>query len=101
MQISMAASAFLANALPITANITHTPPPLIDVNANANANEKEKDSDEAMVSTTTADTGFISGLKLLTTTFQTGSYGWKGNKRVMVEIKNEKGEMEKVPVQVT
>lgn len=72
-------------------NITNTPPPITD-----------DDKDEsATVPAASADPGFIGGVKCLPSQFSTGSYGWKGNRRVTVEVKNEAGEMEKVQVQVT
>jgi hypothetical protein len=80
-QANIAASAFVAKALPITVNITNTPPPI---------------ADEGSVSTTSADPGYIGGVKCLASQFSTGSYGWKGNKRVTIEVPNEAGELEKV-----
>lgn len=89
-QANIATTAFIANALPITLNITNTPPPITD------------DKDEsATVPAASADPGFIGSVKCLPSQFSTGSYGWKGNKRVTVEVKNEAGEKEKVQVQVT
>ena len=67
-------------------NITNTPPSI---------------PDDESVPAASADPGFIGGVKCLPSQFSTGSYGWKGSKRVNVEVKNEAGEMEKVQVQVT
>jgi len=86
LKTNIAASAFLAKALPITVNITNTPPPI---------------TDENNVSTTSADPGYIGGVKCLPSHFSTGSYGWKGGKRITIEVPNEAGELEKVQVQVT
>ena len=84
----MAASAFKARALPIHVNITHTPPAVTD-GEGANA--------------TSADPGFIGTTALIPTIFNTGSYGWKGNKRVTIEVPNGEsgGEKEKVHVMLT
>jgi hypothetical protein len=71
----------MARALPITVNITSTPPPI---------------TDETNVSATSTDPGYIGGVKCLASQFSTGSYGWKGNKRLTIEVPNEAGEMEKV-----
>jgi hypothetical protein len=51
-----------------------------------------------------ADDGFIGNLTLLPSSFTTGSYGWKGSKRIVVELQNgETGEdgREKVQVMLT
>lgn len=55
---------------------------------------------------TTADVGFIGNLTLVPSSFSTGSYGWKGSKRITVELQasNEEGEggtKEKVVVMFT
>jgi len=83
---NIAASAFMAKALPISANFTNTPPSV---------------ADDESVPAASADPGFIGGVKCLPSQFSTGSYGWKGNRRVSIEVRNEAGEMEKVSVQVT
>ena len=80
------AAAFKAKALPIHVNLTHTPPTLA-----------EDTTDVAQT-----DPGFIGQTTLTPTTFNTGSYGWKGNKRVTIELENnETGEKEKVQVMMT
>lgn len=71
----------MANALPITVNITNTPPPIVD---------------EDTVPATSADPGYIGGVKCLPSLFSTGSYGWKGSKRLTIEVPNDTGGMEKV-----
>jgi len=69
-------------------NITHTPPVLTE--------------DDSSVPATMADPGYIASSTLLATTFSTGSYGWKGNKRVTMELENpETGEKEKVQVMIS
>jgi len=82
----VAASSFLKHTLPFTAHLTHTPPSI---------------PDGETVSAASADPGNIGSVKCLTTQFATGSYGWKGNKRVKMEITNEAGEKEEVQVQIT
>ncbi|KAI0700538.1 hypothetical protein C8T65DRAFT_657646 [Cerioporus squamosus] len=85
---NLAASAFVKSALPIHVNLTHTPPVLSD------------DAETTTVAST--DPGNIGHVALQPSTFATGSYGWKGNKRFTVEIENsEGGEKEKVHVILT
>ena len=81
----MAASAFKARALPIHVNITHTPPVL---------------ADDGTVTLASTDPGFIGTTALVPSTFATGSYGWKGNKRFTVELENPEGGEEKEKVHV-
>ncbi|THH16832.1 hypothetical protein EUX98_g9238 [Antrodiella citrinella] len=84
---NLAPSEFKARALPLHVNLTHTPPSIPD-----------EDTDNA----TSADPGFVGTTALLPSVFSTGSYGWKGNKRITVEVENrETGEKEKVNVMVT
>jgi len=48
------------------------------------------------------DPGFIGTTALVATSFSTGSYGWKGNKRITIELENpEGGNKEKVQVMLT
>ncbi|RPD59252.1 hypothetical protein L226DRAFT_614079 [Lentinus tigrinus ALCF2SS1-7] len=85
---NLAASAFVKSALPIHVNLTHTPPVLTD--------------DDETKTVASTDPGYIGHTALLPTTFATGSYGWKGNKRFTVEVENpEGGEKEKVHVILT
>ncbi|RDX52826.1 hypothetical protein OH76DRAFT_1344742, partial [Lentinus brumalis] len=87
-QTNLAASAFVKNALPIHVNLTHTPPVLTD--------------DEETKTVASTDPGNIGHVALQPSTFATGSYGWKGNKRFTVEVENpEGGEKEKVHVILT
>jgi hypothetical protein len=79
-------STFKSRALPLHANITHTPPSIPD----------EKTENAAP-----ADPGFLGGVTLIATDFATGSYGWKGAKRFTVELddpENPDGPKEKVHV---
>ena len=81
-------SAFKSRALPIHANITHTPPAI--------AVEGGEDSEAAQV----VDVGHIGAVALTPTSFSTGSYGWKGSKRVVVELLGGEGSEEKEKVHV-
>ena len=82
----MGAASFKAKALPLHLNITHTPPVLA----------------EGTTEVAQTDPGFIGAATLTPATFNTGSYGWKGNKRVTIELENqETGEKEKVQVMMT
>jgi hypothetical protein len=78
-------SAFKSRALPLHANVTHTPPSITD----------DKGAPAANV-----DPGFIGNTTLVPTTFSTGSYGWKGTKRITVELENSESGKEKEKVQV-
>ena len=85
----MGATAFKARALPLHVNITHTPPAV----GNDDAQEVAQ-----------ADPGFIGSAALVPSSFSTGSYGWKGSKRVTIELQNAdsaEGEKEKVHVMIT
>jgi len=48
------------------------------------------------------DPGLIGAITLVPSNFTTGSYGWKGNKRISIELQNsETKEPEKVHVMIT
>ncbi|KAJ7619548.1 hypothetical protein FB45DRAFT_931061 [Roridomyces roridus] len=83
---AMATSAFKSKALPLHVNLTHTPPSI-------------PDADTVPVAPT--DPGFLGSLTLVPSEFNTKSYGWKGNKRLTIEIGGEGEEKEKVTVQLT
>ncbi|CAL1703405.1 unnamed protein product [Somion occarium] len=84
---SLGANSFKSRALPLHVNVTHTPPAI---------------PDDETINATSADPGFIGTTALVPTVFNTGSYGWKGNKRVTIELQNnESGEKEKVHVMLT
>lgn len=83
-QTAISTSTFKEKALPLHVNITHTPPSIPD-----------NDS----VPAAPADPGFLAAITMIPTSFSTGSYGWKGNKKFMVELENESGDTkEKVQV---
>ncbi|ESK83231.1 hypothetical protein Moror_3269 [Moniliophthora roreri MCA 2997] len=83
---TLPASQFKAKALPLHVNVTHTPLPSADTEG---------------VPAVTADPGYLGSLTLLPSNFNTGSYGWKGSKRITVELQNDSEEKEKVQVQLT
>jgi len=76
--------AFKASALPLHFNITHTPATTLG--------DDKKDSDGK-------DSGSLGHLVILPTEFSTGSYGWKGSKKLEVAL--EGGSGEKVFVQIS
>ncbi|KAI0933507.1 hypothetical protein AcV5_005635 [Taiwanofungus camphoratus] len=87
---TMATSAFKVRAMPLHVNVTHTPPAISD------------DAETTAVAST--DPGFIGTTTLVPSSFATGSYGWKGSKRLTVELQNAdgaEGEKEKVHVMLT
>lgn len=67
-------------------NVTHTPPAL----------SEDKDTKPAAE----ADPGFIGTTALTPTVFSTGSYGWKGSKRITIEVDDPEGGGKKEKVQV-
>ncbi|KAG7086493.1 hypothetical protein E1B28_002442 [Marasmius oreades] len=84
---ALPASTFKSKALPLHVNVTHTPPTI---------------PDDETVPAATADPGFLGSMTLVPSTFNTGSYGWKGSKRVTIELQNGEGEEnEKVQVMLT
>ncbi|RXW17970.1 hypothetical protein EST38_g7879 [Candolleomyces aberdarensis] len=100
------ASDFKEKARPLHIHITHTPP-AIDKKEEAKSDEEEDgDATAAQVAGTITspdapiDTGFISNLTLLPSSFSTGSYGWKGSKKINVELQGSEGG-EKVQVMLT
>ena len=85
-QTHMAQSAFKSRAVPLYVNITTTPP----------APEGQEPAP--------ADPGFLASTSLAASTFATGSFGWKGHKRMTVELpaaEGEEGENEKLHVMLT
>lgn len=101
---SLSDADFKAKALPLHLNLTHTPPTI-----SKEENMEEKDNEQAELEHATVavthDAGFIGNLTLVPTVFSTGSYGWKGNKRLTVELQNgdtdAEGGKEKVQIMLT
>jgi len=81
-------SEFKSRALPLHVNLTHTPPTI---------------PDEETIPAATADPGFICSLSLQPSSFSTGTSGWKGSKRIVVEMPDSNGgeSKEKVNVMLT
>ena len=85
---SLSTKTFKSQAHPLHITITHTPPPVA-------GDSGEKATEES------TDPGFLAALSLQPSSFSTGTYGWKGSKRVMIEIDNpDTGEKEKLQVQL-
>ncbi|KAG9318226.1 hypothetical protein JVU11DRAFT_307 [Chiua virens] len=89
LKTSMAQSTFKSRATPLYVSISTTAP------------VAEGEGEE----TAPADPGFLASTTLVPSTFATGSFGWKGHKRMVVELpKTEgegEGEGEKVHVMLT
>ncbi|KAF5357489.1 hypothetical protein D9758_012519 [Tetrapyrgos nigripes] len=84
---TLSASQFKAKALPLHVNTTHTP---------------SVASDDGATSATNVDPGHFGSVTPVASSFNTGSYGWKGSKRITVELENDDaGEKEKVWVMLT
>lgn len=79
----MAQSAFKSRAIPLHVSITTTAP----------APEGQEP--------VPVDPGFLAGATLIPSTFSTGSFGWKGHKRMVVELPQAEGEGEGEKVHVT
>lgn len=77
---------FKEKALPIHVAFTHTPPSIDKKDGDAGAGK---------------DKGYIGNLTLVPSAFSTGSFGWKGTKRVKVELQGvDGGEKETVSLQI-
>ena len=74
---------FKEGALPLHVNVMHNPPPIDQVSAASQA------------------AGFMGHIVLTPSVFSTRSYGWKGSKKLYVELQNSEGpEKKKVWVQL-
>ncbi|KAF8160623.1 hypothetical protein B0H34DRAFT_806152 [Crassisporium funariophilum] len=94
---------FKTKALPLHVNLTHTPPSIRkEGSIDGNGNEDVMEGAQDIVA---EDVGFIGNLTLLPSSFATGSYGWKGSKRITVELQggdsDGEGGKEKVQVMLT
>ncbi|EAU88071.1 hypothetical protein CC1G_10844 [Coprinopsis cinerea okayama7 len=102
---AMSASEFQVKALPLHVNITHTPPSIEKKDNKDDEKEETPSSESDAALEATLDPGLIGSLTLLPNTFSTGSYGWKGARRIVVELQNgkigEDGKREKVQVMLT
>jgi len=89
LKANLSAKTFKSQARPLHISITHTPPPVTE-------DSGEKASSEA------TDPGFLAALSLQPSSFSTGTYGWKGSKRVTIEVDNpDTGEKERLQVQLS
>lgn len=70
-QAALSPEDFKAKALPLHVNITQTPPNL----------DESKDEQAAA---STSDAGFIASIAMQPSAFSTGSYGWKGSRRITI-----------------
>jgi len=86
---ALSSDQFLALALPLHLNLTHTPPIL------------PSSGEDDTTSVHATDPGWIGTSTLVPTKFSTGSYGWKGNKKVTIELADpDDPEAEKIKVQL-
>ncbi|KAF4614948.1 hypothetical protein D9613_003324 [Agrocybe pediades] len=97
---------FTQKALPIHVNITHSPPTILrEGEIDSEGKEEVVTETENATSATTSDVGFIGNLTLVPGSFSTGSYGWKGSKRLTVELQGGEldadGKQEKVQVMLS
>ncbi|KIY66637.1 hypothetical protein CYLTODRAFT_377450 [Cylindrobasidium torrendii FP15055 ss-10] len=76
---------FKEKALPLHLNVTHTPPTIA----------------EDAVPASETDPGHLASVALAPSVFSAGSYGWKGSRRLTIEVDGEDGKKEKVQVQLT
>lgn len=79
LKTGMSATAFKSRAQPLQVNISHTKPPA-DVES--------------------TDPGFVEAIELISSSFATGSFGWKGSKRITVSLPKLEGEEEEEKVHV-
>lgn len=85
---TLSTKTFKSQAHPLHISITHTPPPVEDSDKKASGEP--------------TDSGFLTALSLKPSSFTTGTYGWKGSKRITIEVDNpDTGEKEKLQVQLT
>lgn len=85
---AMPTSAFKERASPLHVTVSQTPPTV------------KEDDDGA--SSAPVDPGFLGAVVLQPCTFTTGSYGWKGSKRLAIDIVDPtSGEETKVQVMLT
>jgi len=86
---NLSAKTFKSQAHPLHISITHIPPPPAEESG-------EKVQGES------PDPGFVAALSLEPSSFSTGTYGWKGSKRITIEVLNpDTGEKEKLQVQLS
>lgn len=100
---TLSSADFKAKALPLHLNLTHTPPTILNEET---LGERDNEEVELINSTSTGnDAGFIGNLTLVPNVFSTKSYGWKGSKRLTIELQDgdtdAEGGKEKVQIMLT
>jgi len=99
---TLSSADFKAKVLPLHLNLTHTPPTILKEET---VGEKDNEDAEANASATGNDAGFIGNLTLVPSVFSTRSYGWKGSKRLTIELQDgdtdAEGMKEKVQIMLT
>lgn len=85
-----AAAAFKAGALPLHIQISHTPPSIPDDETkNASSADPGNIGHLAIIPVCLPATHSVPPCSILPQTeFKTGSYGWKGTKRIVIELKD-------------
>jgi len=83
LQPKLSADDFTNAALPLHVNIMHTPPPI------------------DQVASASKDPGFMGHVVLTPSVFSTRSYGWKGSKKLNVELQNSEDPKKTVWVQLS
>ncbi|KAG9081552.1 hypothetical protein FRC06_005507 [Ceratobasidium sp. 370] len=81
---------FKSKALPLHINITQTPPKLAE----------STEESEASAEPSSADPGFIASIAMQPSTFSTGSYGWKGSRRLTIPLGGTDGETVTVMINI-
>ncbi|KAG8719797.1 hypothetical protein FRC08_001984 [Ceratobasidium sp. 394] len=81
---------FKSKALPLHLNITHTPPKLAE----------STEESEAPAEPSSSDPGFIASIAMQPSTFATGSYGWKGSRRLTIPLGDTEGETVTVMINI-
>lgn len=102
-QVKLTSDQFRDKALPLHVHLTHTPP---SIRHEGNVNEDgSEEHGPSQIGSGAADAGAIGTLTLVPSTFSTGSYGWKGSKRIVVELQSgeadAEGHREKVQVMLS
>ncbi|CAA7265308.1 unnamed protein product [Cyclocybe aegerita] len=82
---------FKAKALPLHVHLTHTPPSIQKEGA---VDSEGKEEAPPPSDASAEDVGFIGNVTLVPSTFSTGSYGWKGSKRITVELQGGEADAE-------
>ncbi|QRW00336.1 hypothetical protein RhiJN_28354 [Ceratobasidium sp. AG-Ba] len=87
---TLSAEDFKAKALPIHVNLTHTPPKLAE----------STEESETTAEPSSSDPGFIASIPMPPSIFSTGSYGWKGSRRLTIPVGSADGETVTVMINI-